>query len=246
MGSIDVVTGQFVTIKYEPASVIRRGLSLLIDILVIIAYSYFLTYLFSDYSVFIRTHLSYVDNLIIFLLFAPIIFYHLLFEWITGGQTPGKMIVRVRVTNSDGSSPGFLSYFLRWLLIFIDLFPSGIGLGMLFIAFSPRHQRLGDMAAGTIVVKIAKPIELDLDRDFMEYSPDYRPVFPQVELLSDGQIRFITKILFEFRGKESAVSSIKSLAEKVRETLKVEPRQDDYSFLETVIRDYNYYAMANG
>ncbi|MDL2323316.1 RDD family protein [Bacteroidales bacterium OttesenSCG-928-A17] len=244
MESINIVTGQFVTIRYEPASVIRRGFALFLDGLIIAIYSFFLGYLFDYFDFFFRSALFGIDNLLIFLLFVPVIFYPLLFEFLTGGQTPGKMILRIRVVNVDGSSPGFLAYFLRWLLLFIDLFPSGLGIGMLFITLSPHHQRLGDMAAGTIVVRSAKPIELDIERDFMEYSPDYRPVFPQVELLSDGQIRFISKILFEIRDARSTVSSTASLAAKVKETIKVETELDDALFLETVVRDYNFYAMA--
>jgi Predicted membrane protein/domain len=242
MESINILTGQFVTIRYEPANVVHRGFALLIDYLIMGVYIFFLSYLWEEFRPFFRV----ISWGMIFLLLSPVVFYHLLFELFTGGQTPGKMLTRIRVVNIDGTSPTPLAYFLRWLLMLVDLFPSGIGLGMFFITFSSCHQRIGDMAAGTIVVKNAKPVELNLERDFLEYTPDYKPIFPQVELLSDGQIRFINKMLFELRDKKAVSTSVASLAVKVKDTMKIESTLENIEFLETIVRDYNYYAIQGG
>jgi hypothetical protein len=165
-----------------------------------------------------------------------------LFETLMGGRTPGKVIAGTRVTNLDGSTPGLTAYFLRWILLPVDIFPAGMGIGGLFIAFSKNHQRIGDLAAGTIVVRNAKPPQLDLDKDFMEFSDNYQPAFSQVELLTDGQVRFISNMLYDPRNKRSITSSIQELSIKVKALLKLESQLDDRTFLETVVRDYNYYA----
>jgi uncharacterized RDD family membrane protein YckC len=241
MESIDILTGQHVTIKYEPAGVVRRGCALIIDSVIIGLYFYIIVYSLLQLSILdhVPGKLQYVT---FFILLLPIFCYHFLFESLMNGRTSGKIIAGTRVTSLDGSMPGLTSYFLRWLLLPVDMFPSGIGIGGLFIAFSKNHQRIGDLAAGTIVVRNAKPPKLDLDVDFMEFSDDYRPSFSQVELLSDGQIRFISRMLYDPRNKRSVTSSIQSLSKKVKEMLKVESYLDDRTFLETVVRDYNYYA----
>jgi uncharacterized RDD family membrane protein YckC len=241
MESIDILTGQHVTIKYEPAGIIRRGCALLLDIIVMVLYSYIIIDSLEGLGIeeYIPRRLK---NITFFIIFLPVMCYHFFFETLMGGRTPGKVIAGTRVTNLDGSTPGLTAYFLRWLLLPVDLFPTGIGIGGLFIAFSKNHQRLGDLAAGTVVVRNVKPPKLNMDTDFREFSDDYQPVFRDLELLSDGQIRFITYILYDPRNKRAVTRSIQAVSLKVKELLKIHSPLDDRSFLETIVRDYNYYA----
>jgi uncharacterized RDD family membrane protein YckC len=241
MESIDILTGQNVTIKYEPAGILRRGCALLLDFLIMGLYCFVIFDSISNWNV--EEYIpSRIQNTLLFIVFLPVICYHFFFESLMGGRTPGKMIAGTRVTLLDGSTPGLTSYFLRWLLLTIDLFPTGIGIGGLFIVFSKNHQRIGDMAAGTVVVRNIIPPKLNLDTDFQEFSDHYQPTFRQVELLSDGQIRFISRMLYDPRNKRAITSSIQSLSYKVKELLKVDSPLDDRTFLETIVRDYNYYA----
>lgn len=243
MESIDILTGQNVTIKYQPASLIRRTSALVLDYIFILLYFYIVFYSVLEFDLINRIP-DRTFYFTIFILGSPIIFYHFLFESLMGGRTPGKIIAGIRVTNLDGSTPGITSYFLRWLLLPIDLLPSGIGIGCLLIALSKNHQRIGDLSAGTVVIRNIKPPKLNLDTDFMEFSDDYKPTYDQVILLSDGQIRFISNVLYDPLNKRAISSSVHSLSGKVKEILKVETTTelDDRSFLETVIRDYHYYA----
>ncbi|MDR0682589.1 MAG: RDD family protein [Dysgonamonadaceae bacterium] len=238
METIDILTGQHVTIKYEPAGILRRGCALIIDFIILFLYIYIIFYFLQkiDMNIFLN-----IKNVTSFIVLFPAICYHFFFETLMNGKTPGKLITGTRVTNLDGSTPGLSSYFLRWILLPIDLFPSGIGLGGLFIVFSKNHQRIGDLAAETIVVRNVRPPQVDLDRDFREFSDDYRPTFSQVEQLNDAQIRFISALLYDSQNRKALSSSIQSLSRKVKNTLKVESQLDDRSFLETIVRDYNYY-----
>lgn len=242
MESIDIITGQNVVIRYAPASLLRRGAAISIDFLIMIIYFYIIIYSIDQFS--FLYYMSYgLRNLTTFLLFLPVIMYHFLFELLMNGKTPGKMILGIRVTNKDGSTPGLTSYFLRWILLPVDLFPMGIGIGGLSIAISKYQQRIGDMAAGTIVVRTAKPKRLRLDEDFIEYSDNYQPrLGKEVELLSDGQIRFISGMLSDPRNKRLVANNIYDLSRKVKSIIKAESPMDDRTFLETVVRDYNYYA----
>ncbi|MCL1937740.1 MAG: RDD family protein [Candidatus Azobacteroides sp.] len=241
MESIDVLTGQHVVIQYEPAGILRRGCALAIDVIVMILYGYIISYILSKTAILM--FLAYkIRDIIHFVFYLPILFYHFFFESLMNGRTIGKIIAGTRVTHIDGSTPGLTSYFLRWLLLPIDIFPIGVGIGGLFIIFSKNHQRIGDLAAGTVVVRNAKPPQLDLDTDFIEFSDDYQPTFREVELLSDGQIRFITGMLYDPRNKRAITASLQTLSARVKELLKINSALDDRTFLETLVRDYNFYA----
>ena len=79
--------------------------------------------------------------------------YFLLFEGLTGGRTPGKRALGLRVIHATGESLSFQGAVLRNLLRVVDLQP-GVGVvGAVSILATSRAQRLGDLVAGTIVVR---------------------------------------------------------------------------------------------
>jgi len=181
--------------------------------------------------------------LIFGLLLLPVLCYHVVYETLMNGQTPGKFILKIRVTNIDGSAPNFLSYFLRWILLPIDWLPNG-GIGAFLIIFSKNHQRLGDMAAGTTVIKINPSYsKYKIDNIFSEYSADYNPVFPQAENLSEGQIRLISELLENPSGDNSVKYSIEQLALKIKQKLDIKVNMNDRDFLSTIVKDYNYCSL---
>jgi uncharacterized RDD family membrane protein YckC len=241
MESIDILTGQNVTIKYQPATILARMCALLLDHFFIIAYFFAVTYTFLGGKMNITNHLSQSWSVTIVALFwLPAFGYHFIFESLLGGKTPGKMIAKIKVTNIDGSTAGIGAYFMRWILMPVDMFPSG-AIGAAFIIFSNYHQRLGDMAAGTVVVKTNSSTLLDLDETYYEFPEDYQPTYFNVDRLTDGQIAFIMNLLIEPVDKGAVRESVTELADKVKKILNTD-YIDDRRFLETVLRDYNYYA----
>ena len=237
METIDILTGQHVTIKYEPAGITKRMLAIILDNVFITIY--FLALLFIFFGIF-DVHGIFEGSpltILFIILCLPVVFYNVTFEVVMNGQTPGKYITKIRVTNIDGSTPNFVSYFLRWVLLPVDLLPYG-GIGAMFIVLTKNHQRLGDLAAGTTVVRIApSSAKFNLDNVFYEYSTDYNPVFPKAETLTDGQIRLILEML----EKPYNAHSIEQLAAKIKEKLRIDTTLNDRDFLETIIKDYNYY-----
>ncbi|HEY6105395.1 MAG TPA: RDD family protein [Anaeromyxobacteraceae bacterium] len=69
-----------------------------------------------------------------------------------GGQTPGKRLLGLRVVGRDGAPVSFVESLLRNVLRAVEV-PLLYAPGVLMVALTPRHQRLGDMVAGTLVVK---------------------------------------------------------------------------------------------
>jgi len=85
--------------------------------------------------------------------FAVIFFYDVLFEVLGGGRTPGKRATGLRVVRSGGRPITFVRSALRNILRIIDILPGFYAIGMTVIFITPRNQRVGDLAAGTLVVR---------------------------------------------------------------------------------------------
>ncbi len=96
--------------------------------------------------------------------FAIDTFYAILLEWFWRGQTLGKRLLRLRVTDAYGFRLQFHQVLLRNLIRPIDSIPFFYMVGGLACLFSRRAQRLGDLAAGTIVVHLARHREPDLEQ----------------------------------------------------------------------------------
>ena len=170
----------------------------------------------------------------------PVVFYSFLWETLNRGRSPGKMVFGMRVVMSDGTTPTIGAYFLRWMLLLIDVWFSWAG--VVVILLNKNNQRFGDLAAGTFVIKERDyhRIQVSLD-EFDHLSRNYRPVFPQAENLSLEQVNTINEALS--RNDESRSRRIVALSAKVKDFLNVSHAADDETFLKTLTRDYQYYAL---
>lgn len=79
--------------------------------------------------------------------------YDVAFEVLASGRTPGKRWSGLRVVRVDGAPVGFVTSAVRNLLRLVDALPGIYTVGMVAVFASRRNQRLGDMAAGTVVVR---------------------------------------------------------------------------------------------
>jgi len=85
-----------------------------------------------------------------------ILAYHVLYHAFWEGQTPGKRALGIRVLSADGHPATLMQLVMRALLWPIDvLLTVPLPVGMIVIAATPKHQRLGDLFAGTLVVRTA-------------------------------------------------------------------------------------------
>ena len=88
--------------------------------------------------------------------FVLLIGYYLVFEGLNGGRTPGKAAFGIRVIRVDGSPLGFGAVAIRNLVRLVDFLPAFYALGLIAIVTNRRNQRLGDLAAGTVVIRDRK------------------------------------------------------------------------------------------
>lgn len=79
--------------------------------------------------------------------------YDVLFETLASGRTPGKRWTGLRVVKVGGTPVGFVASALRNLLRIVDALPGFYLVGILAVLFTRNNQRLGDLAAGTIVIR---------------------------------------------------------------------------------------------
>jgi uncharacterized RDD family membrane protein YckC len=86
-------------------------------------------------------------------------FYPVVFEVYRQGMTPGKKTMKLRVINDDNTPVGWSSSLIRNLLRFADFLPIAYVFGLLSMMTSSHFKRLGDLAAGTLVVYIQEPYQ---------------------------------------------------------------------------------------
>jgi uncharacterized RDD family membrane protein YckC len=106
-----------------------------------------------------------LDVAYLFAVFAVLWGYFPLFEGMWQGRTPGKRSQSLRVVRTDGQPVTFVNVLVRNLLRIIDVIPGNYAVGVVSVALTSRSQRLGDLAAGTIVVrepKFAPPAPLQV------------------------------------------------------------------------------------
>lgn len=241
MSDTTIVTGQYVRISQTAASLGERFLARAIDTIIIVVYIMATAFTLGALPNSMRNEWTFILTMLVF--YIPVLLYSLLFEVFNQGQSPGKRIMNIKVVMADGSTPSFSSYLLRWLLYSID-FPVTGGLGVLFILLTKNHQRIGDLAAGTMVIRMNnyRKIKVSLD-EYKHLTESYVPVYPQVTDLSLEQIGVIQKVL-SVRDKKKETYMLQ-LSRKLKDIMKVNVRTDDKTFLETVIRDYEYYAYVD-
>lgn len=95
--------------------------------------------------------------ILVFVIFVVFSAYFILFEWLWNGQTPGKRLLKLRVIREDGRPLTIWEAITRNLVRICDAIPGFIipvySLGLIAIFLSPRDQRLGDIFAGTVVIR---------------------------------------------------------------------------------------------
>jgi uncharacterized RDD family membrane protein YckC len=79
--------------------------------------------------------------------------YFALFEALANGRTPGKRVAKIHVIHRSGRAISFVESLARNLVRFVDYLPSFYVVGVVTMLLSKQNQRLGDLVAGTLVVR---------------------------------------------------------------------------------------------
>ncbi len=162
---VDVTTGESVAFSYELAGLGSRFLAVFIDmaiqVTIVVVGVVIVILLGAPTSRHVVTNsgvLTKLERAVLIGLLAAAAFllfdgYFIIFEWLWGGRTPGKRLMGIRVVRDGGFPLDFVSSVIRNAIRILEFALGFYAISALATVLSPRNRRLGDMAAGTIVVR---------------------------------------------------------------------------------------------
>ena len=152
---VSIETPEHIRLDYELGGIGSRFLAGFLDTLIQTALVVGIAVAVNLISFFQRDvwHMPLSAVVVIASTLLIVVGYFVLFEMIWDGQSPGKRMAGLRVIRADGTPITITDSLIRNIMRFIDLLPLYYTVGIIAIFFSRRSQRLGDLAAGTIVVK---------------------------------------------------------------------------------------------
>lgn len=233
MPEFDIYTSQNVNLNYKLAGIGKRISAFALDAIILIAYSVVM--------IVVLTAIGFQEWPVFFVASIPVLLYDLVMEIFFNGQTIGKSASNIRVVKVNGLQPSVTDYLLRWIFRLIDITGTSGSLAVIFIAFTEKGQRLGDLAAGTTVVS------LDKDTSLKELTPagerkDYEPVFSEVLMLTDHEYRLLQKVINKYK-QTFDKALINQMARQIKKKTGIETDLSDLKFLQTIMLDYEHYAL---
>lgn len=154
---ISIDTPELVSIEMPLAGIGSRFIALLVDYLIwgagLVVLLILALLTLPAMRAFNIKSAQWAEAIVIFLIFLLNWGYFTLFEALWNGRTPGKRVVRIRVIQRSGRSIGLLESMARNLVRYVDQIPFFYAVGVITMFATSQHQRLGDLAAGTLVVR---------------------------------------------------------------------------------------------
>ena len=157
LGRLEVETPDHVVLRYDLAGGGNRGFAAMVDFLIAALVWVGSLWAYTTVAERVGVRATQLYGVLVLLTFAMSWSYFVLLEWLWQGQTIGKRMYGLRVIRDDGAPAGFLAVLIRNLLRLVDFLPAFYGLGLLTVIVTSRSQRLGDIAAGTYVVRAPRP-----------------------------------------------------------------------------------------
>jgi len=236
MNTIHITTSQNIDVEYELGSVGDRIVASVIDYLVIIAYVILVVSIigFSNFGSFLSSN-AWVG---VFLLF-PIVFYDLLSEMLLNGQSAGKKVMGIKVISISGQQPSFSQYLNRWVFRLLDFTLTSSMLALIMVAITERNQRLGDVVAGTVLVKTKARTHFTQTL-FQQLPANYQISYPEAINLKDRDFQLIKEVVLTVK-KTGNYNLALQAQQKIEQTLNIMSRQaEPIVFLQVILSDYYY------
>lgn len=239
MSILSINTTQNVNLAYKIGSIGNRILAFLLDAFLLGVYLFLL-------SLVIDVLESNIDNDwtiigVVSLLSLPIMFYSIIMHSLFNGQTLGKMAMKLRVVHIEGKPLHWSHLLIRWMLRLVDIWLFMGAVGILAIVLTEKRQRLGDAAAGTVVIDVGQKINIS-HTILEDIEEKYVPTFTNVTTLTDSDIRKV-KDAYRLAKDTKNYGMLKKLRTKLESLLHTNSDLYDMEYIETVLKDYNYYTQ---
>jgi uncharacterized RDD family membrane protein YckC len=154
---LNIDTPELVAIEMPLAGVGSRFIAIVVDYLILggafLVLALFAAIILPALHFFGGVSANWAAGIFFLIVFLLQWGYFALFEAFDNGRTPGKIVAKIRVIHQSGRGISFVEALGRNLVRFVDYLPGFYGVGVVAIFMSRRHQRLGDMVAGTLVVR---------------------------------------------------------------------------------------------
>ncbi|TLX77673.1 RDD family protein [Labilibacter sediminis] len=238
MEYVNVSTTQNIDLQYKIASVGDRILAYLFDSLIMIAWMLICFFAFVEPSGPQFWHLVF---------YVPVVFYNLLCEVFLNGQSFGKMVLKIKVAKLDGSELTFASCLIRWVMRLVDISLFSGLVAFVCVLINGKGQRLGDLAAGTTVIKLDTTDHFE-STTFVNVPEDYETKYSEAVNLSDEDARVIKEVLvFVDRDNRNKgeVRDYHPMLLKTQNAIKTklgikEVKGTAKQFLEDLLKDFNH------
>lgn len=261
MSLIKISTIFNIDLEFEIAPVYKRILAYLVDFTVLLLYIISMKYLYYSGGIFSGNDMNQRVGLDMLTISLPMLLYSVVSEVLMHGQTLGKKLFNIRVISLSGGEPSLSQYLIRWMFrvfewpflfgyiilsgtaftayVFMTIF-LGIAVAII-IAATRKNQRLGDLAANTVVVDTRSDFGVH-DTVFMEINEEnYEVKYPEVLRLSDRDINTIKNVL-DITYKNRQQELCERVALKVQNVLNITSDEPADEFLQTLLSDYNFLA----
>ena len=147
--------------------------------------------------------------------------------------------MKIKVISLNGAQPSFSQYLLRWLFRLVDFSLSGSLAALICVAASEKKQRVGDMVAGTTLIKTVPRTTLQHTLYVpTEDKPAYQAMYPEVIHLSDAEVQLIKDVIMNVNRTRNSTLAYQA-AEKFKQILNVQTQQEPWAFLHQLLTDYN-------
>jgi uncharacterized RDD family membrane protein YckC len=242
--SAKVLTTQNVAINYQVANVGERLLARLLDLVFFVVY---LVLAFWGMGMVVSRldfdSMQKVTSVVSWLILVPVLTYTMWCEPLFNGRSFGKLIMGLKVVKTNGTPAGLGDFASRWIL---RIFEGEAGLftclSLPVAIISGKGQRIGDMVADTMVIKIKQKTSLR-STILQQINPQYRVVFPQVAYLNDRDMNVIRDIMQQSFDTGN-YHLLEYLGNKVKSIMGVSPpphQLPTMQFLNIVLADYAHY-----
>ncbi len=257
-----IITAENTSVRYELAGVGTRTLALVFDLLIQLVLLITITLVNTQFAS-LGFGIDHLASFVQFIAIFCIIFgYNIFFEMVWGGRTPRKRLFGLRVIRDGGYPITFISSCIRNVLRIVDfgiwMTPSGGSAvlfgapGLLFVFLSHQYKRIGDYAAGTVVIHelTSSPFTMPLSSGAPSVQVEaYVPLIKNLDRMTALDFRIVRR----FTSRRSTLEPIvqagvaESIARPLLERLDIRLNisyQTQYAdFLEAVER---VYAEENG